>query len=117
MLKQSLENESIQVRWLASFQEALPLLRSSNPPHLVFTEAALPDGTWADVVEQARLACKPSKVIVVSPVVDARLYLEAMGGGAFDFIVPPLTAAELAQLVKSAVTIVQKLRQSQLVRV
>jgi ActR/RegA family two-component response regulator len=117
VLKQALENASIQVRWLATLQEAVPLLRGLNPPHLVFTEAMLPDGTWADVVKQASLACKPVKVIVVSRVTNVSLYVEAIEGGALDFIVPPLAAGELAHVVKSAVENVLALRQSQPVAV
>ena len=112
VLKQALENASIQVRWLATLQ-AGPSLQGPNPPHLVFTESALPDGTWADVVKQASLACKPVKVIVVSRVVNVGRYLEAIEGGALDFIVPPLAAGELAHVVKSAVENVLALRQSQ----
>jgi len=110
LLKQALEGQSIQVRWLATVQEIGPLLQSPDPPHLVFCEAALPDGTWADVVKQARSACKSVKVIVVSRLVDVSLYVDTMEGGAFDFIVPPLSVDELTHVVKCAVENVQNLR-------
>jgi DNA-binding NtrC family response regulator len=113
LLKQVLEGRSIEVRWLRNCEEALPVLRESDPPHLVFTEALLPDGTWADVVKLALAALKPVKVIVVSRLVDIRLYVETMASGAFDFIVPPMTSDELAHVLTCAVDGVLNLRRTQ----
>ncbi len=113
LLKLALESQSIQIRWLTTVQELGPLLQEANPPHLVFTEARLPDGTWADVVKKALGAPKPVKVIVVSRLVDVSLYVDTMEGGAFDFIVPPLSANELAHVVKCAVENVLNLRRAQ----
>jgi ActR/RegA family two-component response regulator len=110
LLKMALESQSIQIRWLTTLQEARPLLQAADPPHLVFTEAKLPDGTWADVVEQTLGARKAMKVIVVSRLADVSLYVDTMQGGAFDFIVPPLSANELTHVVKSAVENVLSLR-------
>jgi FixJ family two-component response regulator len=42
-------------------------------------------------------------VIVVARVVDTRFYVEAIEAGAFDFIVPPFNAADLAYVVRCAV--------------
>jgi DNA-binding NtrC family response regulator len=111
-LKQAEEGQSIKVNWLRNFGEALPLLREADPPHLVFTEASLPDGTWTDVVKLALEAVKPVKVIVVSRLVDMRLYVETMAGGAFDFIVPPMTRDELAHVLACAVGSVLNLRRA-----
>jgi ActR/RegA family two-component response regulator len=112
LLKLALESQSIEIRWLATVQEVGPLLQGPDPPHLVFTEAKLPDGTWADVVKQALGARKPVKVIVVSRLVDVSLYVDTMEGGAFDFIVPPLSANELTHVVKCAVENVLNLRRA-----
>jgi DNA-binding NtrC family response regulator len=111
-LRQALEEASIKVNWLRSYVEALPLLREANPPHLVFTEASLPDGTWTDVVKLALAALKPVKVIVVSRLIDVRFYIETMTGGAFDFIVPPMTHDELAHVLACAVDSVLNRRQT-----
>jgi ActR/RegA family two-component response regulator len=112
-LKLALESQSIQIRWLTTVREIAPLLQAANPPHLVFTEAKLPDGTWADIVKQAVGAHKPVKVIVVSHFVDVDLYVDTMEAGAFDFIVPPLSSSELTHVVKHAVENVLDLRQAQ----
>jgi ActR/RegA family two-component response regulator len=113
LLKAALESQSIQIDWLRTVQEALPLLRAVNPPHLVFVEAKLPDGTWSDIVKETLKAQQPVKVVVVSRLADARLYVDAMEGGAVDFIVPPLTTDELTHVVKGAVRSVLDLRQAQ----
>jgi len=110
LLKLALENQTIEIHWLATLRDIAPLLQAANPPHLVFTEAKLPDGTWADVVKQARGARKPVKVIVVSRLVDVSLYVDTMEGGAFDFIVPPLSVSELTHVVNCAVENVLNLR-------
>jgi len=112
LLKQALEGRSIKVNWLQKYREALPLLRGVDPPHLVFTEALLPDGNWADVVKLSLEALKPVKVIVMSRLIDIRLYVETMVGGAFDFIVPPMTSDELAHVLACAVESVLNLRQT-----
>ena len=113
VLKQALEGRSIKVNWLQNYREALPLLRGADPPHLVFTEALLPDGTWVDVVKLALEAVEPVRVIVVSRLIDVRLYVQTMAGGAFDFIVPPMTSDELAHVLACAVDSVLKLRRTQ----
>ena len=113
VLKEALEGRSVKVNWLRNYEEALPLLKGSDPPHLVFTEASLPDGTWTDVVKLAIAALKPVKVIVVSRLIDMRLYVETMAGGAFDFIVPPMTSDELAHVLACAVDSVLNLRRTQ----
>ena len=112
VLKQALEGRSIKVNWLRNCREALPLLSEADPPHLVFTEALLPDGTWADVVKLALEALKPVKVIVVSRLIDIKLYVETIVGGAFDFIVPPMASEELAHVLACAVDGVLNLRRT-----
>ena len=111
LLKQALEGRSIKVKWLTNYSEVLPLLRLPDPPHLVFTEASLPDGTWTDVVKLALEALKPVRVIVVSRLIDMKLYVETMAGGAFDFIVPPMARDELTHVLACAVDSVLSLRQ------
>jgi DNA-binding NtrC family response regulator len=109
----ALEGQSLRVRWMGNYQEALPLLRGPNPPHLVFVESGLPGGTWVDVVKLAAEAQKAVNVVVVARLVDVRLYLEAIVGGAFDFIVPPLTGNELSHVVRCAAEDVLSRREEQ----
>ena len=101
-LKQALEGQSMEVCWMRNCQEASTLLLGANPPHLVFTEIDLPDGTWRDILKLAVKAQKAVNVIVVARLADVRFYLETIVSGAFDFIVPPLTGFELGHVVRCA---------------
>lgn len=101
-LKLALESQSLEICWLRTCAEALPLLEAADPPHLVFTQPTLSDGTWTDVVNLAVMAPRPVNVIVVARSADTGLCLETISGGAFDFIVPPLTDDELGHVVRCA---------------
>ena len=79
------------------------MLMGPNPPHLIFTQPKLPDGTWADVVNLATNAPSPVNVIVVERLANVGLYLQAIAGGAFDFIVSPLNGYELTHVVRCAI--------------
>jgi len=72
------------------------MLGGQNPAPLLFTEAQLPDGTWADILADAGTAAQPVNVIVVARVVDTRFYLEAIETGALDFLALPFVATDLA---------------------
>ena len=56
-----------------------------------------------DVVKAAKAAPGSTPVIVVSRVVDIPLYLDVLESGAYDFIVPPLTSAELAPMIRAEI--------------
>jgi DNA-binding NtrC family response regulator len=112
-LKSALEDQSVEVCSLRSVQEALPLLTGPKPPHLIFTQPKLPDGIWADVVRQALKAPKPVDVIVVARPANAGLYLQAITGGAFDFIVAPLTSYQLTHVLRCAIESVLTRREAQ----
>ena len=101
-LRRALDSQGVKTLPACNCAEALRLLQISDPPQLVFTDTQLPDGNWADAIRIARKATEPVNVIVVSPVVDVPLYVEAVQAGAFDFISPPFEEAELAHVVRCA---------------
>ena len=102
-LRVMLESREIHVLTARSCGDAVLGLWSKDPPHLVFTETQLADGTWADVLSIAQRSPRPVNVIVVSRIVDLSLYIQALERGAFDFIVPPLEISELDHVVRCAV--------------
>ncbi|HEV2348965.1 MAG TPA: hypothetical protein VG028_03865 [Terriglobia bacterium] len=102
-LKRALEDQFIATEMAQSFSEATRRIACSNPPHLVFTETDLPDGTWCDVVDLAARASRPVSVIVVSPVADIPLYIDVMERKAFDFITHSFTTPELNLILRCAV--------------
>ncbi len=96
-LEKALEGQSVKVCHASNCREASRLLQDSNPPHIMFTDTTLPDGTWADVIGLA-----PVNVIVVARLVDIRLYVDVIEHGAFDFLVPPFVPSDLAHVVRCA---------------
>ena len=101
-LQKILEKLEVGTRRTRSCVETLPLLAGADPPHLVFTDTQLPDGTWADLLRLSAKARGFVKVIVVSRVVDIALYLDVLDAGGFDFVVPPFYPAEVAHIVRCA---------------
>lgn len=96
-----------------SCQHAARYLAKPNPPHLVFTEATLPDGTWIDILKLAAAASRPVNVIVTSRTADIGLYIEAMEQGAFDFVTASSLIPEVAHVLRNAVANVLNRRQAQ----
>ena len=102
-LESILKGQGIASREARSCGEALALLTPTDAPQLVFADAELPDGTWVDVLNlTTTLTRNSAKVVVVSHLVDLKLYLNALESGAFDFIVPPFEASDVAHIVRSA---------------
>ena len=102
-LRGVLERLGLNVVQAESYAQAKRWLGGLNPIPLVFTDAQLPDGNWADVVAMAGKAAQPVNVIVVARVVNTRFYVEVIEYGAFDFIAPPFNATDLAYVVRTAV--------------
>ena len=102
-LKAALERESVQIYEAQTRKETARWLEGLNPPHLVFTDTALSDGTWSDILRMAQEARDPVDVIVVSSQIDDKLYVDVIQYGAFDFITPALTAPDLQHVVRCAV--------------
>ena len=101
-LKSALENQGVETYRARSCVEAGRILAKTNVPQVVFTDANLPDGTWAEVVAAAGKSQSPLNVILVSRVLDVSLYIRALEGGAFDFIVPPFLGSDLTHIVHCA---------------
>jgi DNA-binding NtrC family response regulator len=101
-LAMTLREQGVLVYQVRTWQAAAQELKRANPPHLIFSDTALPDCKWADIVLLAGKAPQPVNVIVVTRLMDTRLYLETMDGGAFDFIVPPFASPDLAHVVRCA---------------
>ncbi len=108
-----LEGRSFRLSRARSCKEARDRLTSPSPPHLVFTDTTLPDGTWADVLDLAARAPEAVAVIVVSPQADVQLYIDVMERGACDFITSSFTVPEVAHIMRCAVESVISRREAQ----
>lgn len=74
-----------------------------EPVDIVFTGVDLQDGGWADMLVLSAQSRSYLPVVVMSQDVDIELYLEVIGSGAFDMIVPPFVTSDVAHIVRSAI--------------
>lgn len=102
-LTRVLRSLGMKVIYAGTCKEASHLLKKQGAVDLVFAGANLRDGGWDDVLELAQQSKNYLPVIVVSRTVDAGLYLDAIGRGAFDFVVPPFLTSDLAHMIRSAI--------------
>jgi len=100
-LKRVLRDLSVETYSVQTCKEAEDLITQCRP-HLVFTENALPDGSWVSMLNVAGASDVPLNVIVVGALPDAHFYLSAMERGAFDFVTPPFESEALSFIVRSA---------------
>jgi len=66
------------------------------------TEAALPDGSWLDVLHLARECPHELEVIVTDPHADARFWAEALNLGAYDLLAQPFYEPEVRRILYNA---------------
>ncbi len=106
-LLQVLENAlyylGVQTQHAHNCAEARAVLSGGPLPSVVFTQSYLADGTWADVLSLAKTSQRAIPVVLVSRLVDTRLYLEALESGVCDFIVPPFYSSDLTHVIRTAV--------------
>lgn len=102
VLGRVLDSSPLEIRRLTTCPEAVQELVGRRVASVIFTDVRLPDGDWRQVLHLARHASVPIEVILVSRIVDVRLYLDALEAGAFDFVVPPFSAADLDYIIVNA---------------
>jgi len=102
-LLQVLGTLGIKVVHARNCREASLLFKKDVGVDLVFAGTGFQDGGWADVLQLAQRLKSYLPVIVISQIVDVRLYLEVLGSGAFDYVTPPFLASDMAHLVRSAI--------------
>ena len=86
-----------------NLQHARTKLRENNYD-VVLTEAALPDGSWKDVLRMARECPQDLEVIVTDPHADARFWSEALNLGAYDLLTRPFYEPEVCRILNNACT-------------
>ena len=110
-LKDKLESFGVSVCAVSDCAEAALLLHSYTPPHIVFTDMQLPDGSWSGTLSLAESARLPVCVVVVSRIADMVSYIQALERGAFDYIVPPFEVSEIDHIIRCALGNVRLRRQ------
>ena len=102
-LRLELASQGVETYRARSCRHAKSFLeRAIQHPQVLFTDVVLSDGTWVDMLAIARDIRPPVEVIVVSNQLDPRIYLDALGRGAFDFIVPPFEAPKVDHVLRCA---------------
>jgi len=109
LMKEALEALAIETFSAKTCEELERLLREV-PAELVFTDTALPDGDWTDIVAAAQRSEAPASVIVVGSHQDVKLYIAAIEGGAFDFVLPPFETQALQFVVYTALDYARRRR-------
>lgn len=110
-LKSALRELSFETDGVATCKEAAALI-AQRPPHLIFTDKALGDGSWVSVLDLAESADLPPSVIVVAAQHDPRLYVSVIERGAFDFVAPPFEPETLNFVTRSAALCTSRRRDS-----
>lgn len=75
-----------------------------EPYEVILTEAALPDGSWLDVLQLARESVTGPEVIVTDLHADARFWSEILNLGAFDLLAQPFDEPEVRRILYNACT-------------
>ncbi len=80
------------------FQQARAKLGQRGYP-VILTEAALPDGSWTDVLSLARDLVPSAEVIVTDRHADARFWAEVLNLGVYDLLVQPFEESEVQRIL------------------
>jgi DNA-binding NtrC family response regulator len=86
---------------VGTVKQASAKLRKADYP-VVLTEAALPDGTWLDVLNLTRESPGAAQLIVTDPQADARFWSEALNLGAYDLLAQPFYEPEVRRILFNA---------------
>ncbi|HSC85621.1 MAG TPA: sigma-54 dependent transcriptional regulator [Polyangiaceae bacterium] len=84
-------------------RQALEALASSPEPFpVVLTDLSMPDGSGLDVLAAAKSRSDFTQVVLITAHSTVENALEAMRGGAYDFVTKPFDAGELSALIQKA---------------
>lgn len=98
-ISETLQTFAWLVESTATVGEAAPLVEQAS---VILIEAALPDGTWRDLLSLSRQSEPAPPVIVVSRIADERLWAEVLNLGAYDLLPLPLEPGSLLRTLESA---------------
>ncbi len=96
-----LEGEGCRTRGAASLAEAQDTLQIF-PPDLVLLDLGLPDGSGLDLIPKVRAQHPEAEIIVVTAETRVQSAVQAMQGGATDFLEKPVGLDRLLTTVKLA---------------
>jgi DNA-binding NtrC family response regulator len=100
-LSQILGPLPVELDHVSDLEHARYKLRQERYP-VILTDADLPDGAWSDVLDLAQSVSPSSRVLVTTRFADARLWIDALGRGVFDFLAQPFYASEVRRILANA---------------
>ena len=98
----ALERAGLAVNPVFSAREALSTFRK-HQNKLVLLDLMLPDGNGLDILSEIHAKSPGSKVVVITANGSINRAVEAMRGGAFDFLVKPFDDRRLLSAVENAI--------------
>jgi two-component system response regulator PilR (NtrC family) len=103
MLDILFRREGYQVVTAAGVREGIEAInQAAHPFPVVLTDLSMPDGSGLDVLASAKSRSAPTEVVLITAHSTVENALEAMRGGAYDFVTKPFQPRELAVLVSKA---------------
>ncbi len=103
MLEILFRREGYQVVTAAGAREGIEAIHgAAHPFPVVLTDLSMPDGSGLDVLAAAKSRGAPTEVILLTAHSTVENALDAMRGGAYDFVTKPFQPRELAVLVSKA---------------
>ena len=84
-------------------RQALEAIRQAPQPFpLILTDLLMPDGSGIEVLAAAKARSQATEVLVMTAHSTVEAAIEAMRGGAYDFVTKPFSPAEIAALSAKA---------------
>lgn len=100
-ISQMVQTLPLTIEHVPTLHQARAKLREFDY-EIVLTEAALPDGSWLDVLHLVRDCPQSLDVVVTDPQADPRLWSEALNRGAYDLIAQPFYEPEVRRILYNA---------------
>ncbi|OAI49014.1 Fis family transcriptional regulator [Planctomycetaceae bacterium SCGC AG-212-F19] len=101
-LRKVFEGDKGEVLTAATAAEGLALVRARNP-EVILLDLQLPDGNGLDVFQEIHALDPKRPVIFITAHGTTNSAIEAMKGGAFDYLVKPLDLEHLTQVLDRAI--------------
>jgi two-component system response regulator PilR (NtrC family) len=103
MLSILFRREGFDVSLAAGYALGVESIRTTPTPFsLVLTDLVMPDGSGLDLLASAKERSKETEVIIMTAHSRLETAVEAMRGGAYDFVTKPFATVELRALVHKA---------------
>lgn len=103
VLREVSASEGIEVHFVESPEKALAALESLRSP-VALVDRNWPGSDWRTVVEELSLSPGRPCVILMSGVLDERLWAEVVGCGGYEVLAKPLQAEQAARVIKLALS-------------